>query len=302
MNNSQNLLIAIIIVLGLIVAGGAYYFVFEHQNILPVSSGVNDRTRVSATPTPTVEQPTNAVTPVTVAPSATPTNKPTVTKTTTTVPYTPPAPAVSAKSYLAPDTLNIVSPSVATHIAVGQNITITYSVGTNIVPGDPAVVERKIVNAGTDTMNSGYVPVTVSGGTYTFDWTPNEDGKYQVLLNISHNNSTYPARSATITVGNGYVAPTANTVPSITYKYISSGNVIGSFANLPANSQIRFVSASSGQPYLASSALSWSGGSGPLSFTIPNDLPNGTYYLRVTDYYSPSTIVAQSASFEVTSN
>jgi hypothetical protein len=42
----------------------------------------------------------------------------------------------------------------------------------------------------------------------------------------------------------------------------------------------------------------YGGGSGPLSVTIPNDLPGGTYYLRVTDYYNPNTTIAQSSSFQ----
>ncbi len=97
--------------------------------------------------------------------------------------------------------------------------------------------------------------------------------------------------------------PTTNTnTPSITFSSISSGNVIGSFANLPANSQIRFVNASTGQRYDAQSTMVWSGGSGPLSITVPNDLPNGTYYLRATDYYNPNTTIAQSGSFQAGAN
>lgn len=214
--------------------------------------------------------------------------------------YTPPSTS-NAKSNLVPDTLKIIYPSSDTNIGIGQKITVTYSVGANIVAGDPAIVERKIVNAGTDASVSGYVPVSVSGGTYTFDWTPNEAGKYQVVLNITHNNTTYPARSGVIIVGNP-VTPSTNTSPSITFSYLSSGNVIGSFANLPANSQIRFVNASTGQRYDAQSTMVWGGGSGPLSITIPNDLPNGTYYLRTTDYYNPNTTIAQSGSFQAGAN
>lgn len=220
--------------------------------------------------------------------------------TTTYIPpttYTPP-PVVITKSDLVPDTLKIVYPSSDINIGVSQKITVTYSVGSNIVANDPAIVVRKIVNAGTDTSVSGYIPVSVSSGTYTFDWTPNEAGKYQAVLNISHNNTTYPARSGVITVGNATTPTPTNTLPGITFSSISSGNVIGSFANLPANSQIRFVNAATGQPYYAQSTMVWSGGSGPLSIAIPNDLPGGTYYLRVTDYYNPNTTIAQSSSFQ----
>ncbi len=212
--------------------------------------------------------------------------------------YTPPSTVVNAKSSLLPDTLKIVSPSSDTAVAVGQKITISYSVGGNIVANDPAIVERKIVKSATDTSVAGYIPVSVSGGAYTFDWTPSEAGTYQVLLSISYNNTTYPARSAVITVGSGNTTSTnTSNAPGVTFSSISSGNVIGSFANLPANSQIRFVNASTGQRYDAQSTMVWSGGSGPLSITIPNDLPNSTYYLRATDYYNPNTTIAQSSSF-----
>lgn len=216
--------------------------------------------------------------------------------------YASPSTVTNTKSNLLPDTLKITYPSSDTAIGVGQKITISYSIGNNIVANDPAIVERKIVKAGTDTSVSGYIPVSVSGGVYTFDWTPNEAGTYQALLSISSNNTTYPARSAVITVGSGNTTPTTSSAPSVTFSYISSGNVIGSYANLPANSQIRFVNANTGQRYDAQSTMVWSGGSGQLSITVPNDLPNGTYYLRATDYYNPNTTIAQSASFQAGSN
>ena len=206
--------------------------------------------------------------------------------------------ANNVKSTLLPDTLKIVSPSSDTAIGVGQKITISYSVGGNVLANGPAIVERKIVNANTDISVSGYIPVSVSGGVYNFDWTPNQAGTYQALLSISYSNTTYPARSAVITVGGGNTTSNTSSAPSITFSYVSSGNVIGSYANLPANSQIRFVNASTGQRYDAQSTMVWSGGSGQLSITIPNDLPNGTYYLRATDYYNPNTTIAQSASFQ----
>jgi hypothetical protein len=213
---------------------------------------------------------------------------------------TAPTVVSSTKSTLIPDTLKIVSPSSDTSIAVGQKVTILYSVGSNIISNDPAIVERKIVNAGTDTSASTYIPVSVSGGVYSFNWTPNEAGRYQALLNISYNNGTYPARSGVITVGNVSTMPAStNNAPTINFSYISSGNIIGSFANLPANSQIRLVNASTGVRYDAQSTMVWSGGSGPLSITIPNDLASGTYYLRATNYYDPNTTIAQSGSFQV---
>ncbi len=95
---------------------------------------------------------------------------------------------------------------------------------------------------------------------------------------------------------------TNNSTPSITFSGISSGNAIGSFANLPANSQIRFVNSSTAQAYTGQSTMVSGGGSGQLSITVPNDLPNGTYYLRVTDYYNPNITIAQSASFQAGSN
>lgn len=214
--------------------------------------------------------------------------------------YTPSS-IVGAKSYLVPDTLKITYPSSDIQIGVGQKITVSYSVGANITVNDPAIIERKVVNAGTDTMHSGYIPGSVNGGAYTFDWVPSQEGKYQVLLNITHNNVTYPARSSVITVGNP-TTQTSNTSPSITFSYISSGNVIGSFANLPVNSQIRFVNASTGQRYDAQSTMVWPGGSGPLSIPVPNDLPNGTYYLRATDYYNPNTTIVQSSAFQAGAN
>lgn len=246
---------------------------------------VGPRTRGAMACGGQVSQPTNTYTP----------------PTTTYVPPTTYSPPAATKSNLVPDTLKITYPSSDVQIGVGQKITIVYSVGSNIVVNDPAIIERKIVNAGTDTMNSGYTPVSVSGGTYTFEWIPSQEGKYQVLLNITHNNTTYPARSGVITVGNP-TTPTVNTSPSITFSYISSGNVIASYANLPSNSQIRFVNSATGQRYDAQSTMVWGGGSGSLSIPIPNDLPNGTYYLRATDYNNPNTTFAQSGSFQAGSD
>jgi len=123
-------------------------------------------------------------------------------------------------------------------------------------------------------------------------------GAYHAVLTTAD-----PKWSEGAVAAEGQIVITGNdTAPSITFSSISSGNVIGSFANLPANSQIRFVNATSGQRYDAQSTMVWSGGSGPLSIAIPNDLPNGTYYLRATDYYNPNTTIAQSASFQTGSD
>ncbi len=208
-----------------------------------------------------------------------------------------------SRSSLLPDSLRIVSPAFDTAIGVGQKIVIQYSVGGNIVAGDPAIVERKIVRAYTDTSAAGYIPVSVSGGTHSFEWIPSEAGTYQVLLSISHNNTTYPARSAIIKVGGGNTGSTpSNSTPSVVFSYVSSGNVIGSFVHLPSNTIIRLVSAATGQPYLAQGTLVENGGSGSLSIPIPNDLPSGLYYLRAMDGTNQNISIAQSASFQAGSN
>jgi peptidoglycan hydrolase-like protein with peptidoglycan-binding domain len=202
-------------------------------------------------------------------------------------------------SNLTPDQLQIISPASNTTINIGDKITIRYIVGSGIVSGDPAIIDRSIVKANTNTKTSGYVSVSNSFGSYSFDWLPNESGTYQALLSINHNNRTYQVRSGIITV----VDPNSTTppiyTPSITFSHISSGNVIGSFMNLPPNSQIRFVNSATTNQYDAQSTMVLGGGSGPLSIPIPNDLPNGTYYLRVTSYYSPSTTIVQSNTFRV---
>lgn len=91
------------------------------------------------------------------------------------------------------------------------------------------------------------------------------------------------------------------TQPSITFIYTTPDNYIGlSYENLPANSQVRLVNASTNQPYLAQNLMVWSGGSRTAyNMPIPIDLQNGTYYLRVNDYYNPDTIIARSDSFQI---
>ena len=117
-------------------------------------------------------------------------------------------PAVTqTSSNLTSNTLNIVSPRDTT-VSVGGEVTIVYTIGSNIVAGDPAIVERTIIKANpsgrtTDVVNSTYIPVSQSGGTHSFEWVPNEPGEYQVKLTINHNNRSYTERSGVITaVGN----------------------------------------------------------------------------------------------------
>ena len=123
---------------------------------------------------------------------------PNTTNTTPTTPSTSYVP-VPTTSTLTPDQIKVNYPANTT-ISVGGKVTIIYTVGSNIVAGNPAIIERSIVNANTDAMNSGYVPVTQSAGTYTFDWIPNEPGTYQAVLKINLNNTQYTARSGVITV------------------------------------------------------------------------------------------------------
>src|SRR3989344_2251527 len=108
---------------------------------------------------------------------------PNTTNTTPTTPSTSYVP-VPTTSTLTPDQIKVNYPANTT-ISVGGKVTIIYTVGSNIVAGNPAIIERSIVNANTDAMNSGYVPVTQSEGTYTFDWIPNEPGTYQAVLKIN---------------------------------------------------------------------------------------------------------------------
>ncbi len=153
--------------------------------------------------------------------------------------------------------------------------------------------------------DSRNITVSVFPATSLITQTTDVTAKIQALFDqvkalqaqIAQLQGQYTARSGIITVGNP-TAPTTNTSPSITFSYISSGNVIGSFANLPANSQIRFVNADTGQHYDAQSTIVRVGGSGPLSITVPNDLPNGKYYLRATDYYNPNKTIALSGPFQ----
>jgi len=106
---------------------------------------------------------------------------------------------IPKSSILTADQIKVSSPGNTT-VSVGAAVKITYIVGSNIVSGNPAIIERSIVNANTDAMDSGYVPVTQSSGTYSFDWVPNQPGTYQAELKINLNNTQYTARSGVITV------------------------------------------------------------------------------------------------------
>ncbi len=135
------------------------------------------------------------------------------------------------KSVLTSDQIQVLSPSNII-VSTGTKVTISYTVGSKIVAGDPAIIERSIVNANTDVTNSGYIPVSQSAGTYTFDWIPNESGQYQALVKITLGNVTYSARSGMIAVGTPttttiapsvQATPTSGTAPlSVTFSVINS--------------------------------------------------------------------------------
>jgi len=135
------------------------------------------------------------------------------------------------KSALTSDQIQVLSPSNII-VSAGTKVTISYAVGAKIVAGDPAIIERSIVNATTDVTNSGYIPVSQSAGTYTFDWIPNESGQYQALVKITLGNVTYSARSGMIAVGTPttttiapsvQATPTSGTAPlSVTFSVVNS--------------------------------------------------------------------------------
>ncbi len=102
-------------------------------------------------------------------------------------------------------------------VTVGTKITITYIVGEHVAFGDPAIVERSIINANTEAQVSGYIPVTESAGSYSFDWTPSMPGTYRALVKISKNTTQYAARSAVITVTSIPVGDTTLQTPFITF-------------------------------------------------------------------------------------
>ena len=138
--------------------------------------------------------------------------------------------------------------------------------------------------------NSGLTVSVVNGKWSTKPLSYLPPGTYTVKVSDT-------AKGNLLTGGTLTVTTTVST-QSVTFSSVSSGKVIGSYANLPANSQIRFVNTSTGQRYDAQSTMVWSGGSGSLNIPIPSDLPGGIYYLRVTDYYNPNTTIARSGSFE----
>jgi hypothetical protein len=124
-------------------------------------------------------------------------------------------------STLTADQIRVTSPSNTT-VNVGALIKITYVVGPNIVAGNPAVIERLVVKANTDVMDSSFTPVTQSAGTYSFEWIPDEPGTYQALLKISLNGAQYTARSGVVTAvgansskaSGDTTAPTSTSVPA----------------------------------------------------------------------------------------
>ena len=149
----------------------------------------------------------------------------TVTNTTPTnsqiTPY-----ATPKSSVLTSDQIKVTSPGNTT-VSIGATVKITYIVGSNIVSGNPAIIERSIVNAKTDAMDSGYVPVTQSSGAYSFDWIPNQSGTYQAVLKINLNNTQYTARSGVITVVGEPISSTNLLTPVINVSASPSSVKVG---------------------------------------------------------------------------
>ena len=138
----------------------------------------------------------------------------------------------SGTSNLTPDQLQMVSPVNNITISVGATIKITYVVGPNIVAGDPAIIERSIVNANTDTMSSGYIPVSQSAGTYSFEWVPNESGMYRAKLTINHNNKSYIVRSGVTTVVGSTISVSDLLTPTVSVNVSPSSVTTGHSALL----------------------------------------------------------------------
>ena len=145
--------------------------------------------------------------------------------------YPPVTSSTSKTSYLTPDQIKVISP-MATTISVGGRITITYVVGSTIVAGDPVIIERSIINVPNDSTNSGYVPLSQSAGTYSFDWIPNEPGTYQALVKINHKNTQYSARSGVITVVGSTISVSNLLTPVVTASISPSSVTVGQSALL----------------------------------------------------------------------
>lgn len=156
-------------------------------------------------------------------------------------PQTNTKPAVTqTSSNLTSNTLNIISPRDTT-VSVGGEVTIVYTIGSNIVAGDPAIVERTIIKANpsgrtTDVVNSTYIPVSQSGGTHSFEWVPNEPGEYQVKLTINHNNRSYTERSGVITAVGDTISESDLLTPTLSVSVSPTSITAGQSALLKWNS------------------------------------------------------------------
>src|SRR3989344_3083844 len=136
---------------------------------------------------------------------------------------------------LTSDQINVVSPTNTT-VSVGSKVTITYTVGGNIVAGDPAIIERSVVKANTETLNSGYIPLSQSAGTYSFEWTPNEPGTYEAKITINHNNRSYSDRSGVITAVGSTISASELLTPYMSLSVSPSSITVGESALLKRSS------------------------------------------------------------------
>jgi len=137
------------------------------------------------------------------------------------------------------------------------------------------------------------VPSTNGGTTLSFPLavpsnTPS--GVYTVQVCNGGGNSNACSNSSVTFTLNGTTAP----APTVTYVSNSGGSVTGSYANLPAGSQIVVVNQTSGQSVtgLTVSVPQPLSGSGTLTLT---GLPAGTFYLKALD--AAGNYLAQSISF-----
>lgn len=197
--------------------------------------------------------------------------------------YMPPS-STATQSTLTPDQIKIISP-MDTTVGVGAMVKIVYVVGSNIVPSDPAIVERSVVDANTEAMDGGYIPLSQSAGTYSFDWVPAFPGTYRALLRINHNYTTYMARS-------GIITAVASPINSTAHVFNGSGVQVNYGPNAAAHRAAVHVLPDS--PFTISGTTSLNG---PLTVALVE-----IKYAGSTDWNSVGNLLKDGSGFRAVSN
>ncbi|MBI2612245.1 peptidoglycan-binding protein [Candidatus Kaiserbacteria bacterium] len=93
-----------------------------------------------------------------------------------------------------------------------------------------------------------------------------------------------------------FVPPQPSTAPNLSVSSVYAGTVNVNYANLPVNSQLVFVNATTNERFGPQSTMVSGGGSGSVSISEHPDMAQTLYFLRAQNY-STGAVIAESSAF-----